>query len=268
MGEQLTKFRRRRAARAVFEAIDRSRDKFIVLHYSCESFYDIKDGRTPRVTSIAARHFPSGQTASFSIHKAAEEQHVSLPQINSQYDNLERIMLDEYYEFIKSRHGYNFIHWNMRDINYGFQAIDHRYKVLGGVPTEIGDDRKFDLARELINRFGPGYAPHGVAGRLHSLIEMNNISGRGALTGKEEADAFDRKEYVKLHQSTLRKVDVMSNILERILDGTIKTKATWLEKNGYHPAAIVELAKEYWVLSIISFIVVAVGFAAALKDLF
>ncbi len=268
MGEQLTKFRRRRAARRAFEAIDRSRDKFIVLHYSCESFYDIKDGRTPRVTSIAARHFQSGQTASFSIHKAAEERKVSLQQIASQYDKLERTMLDEYYEFIKSRHGYNFIHWNMRDINYGFQAIDHRYKVLGGAPKEIGDDRKFDLARELINRFGPGYAPHGAAGRLHSLIEMNNISGKGALTGKEEADAFDSGEYVKLHQSTLRKVDVMSNILERVLDGTIKTKATWSEKNGYHPAAIVELSKEHWAWGILGLIIVAVGFAAALKDLF
>lgn len=27
----------------------------LIIHYSCESFYDIKDGRTPRITSIAVR---------------------------------------------------------------------------------------------------------------------------------------------------------------------------------------------------------------------
>ncbi len=42
MGEQLTKFRRRRTARKSFEDLDKRRDMYIVLHYSCESFYDIK----------------------------------------------------------------------------------------------------------------------------------------------------------------------------------------------------------------------------------
>lgn len=77
---------------------------YIVLHYSCESFYDIKDGRTPRVTSIAARHLTTGQTASFSIHKSAEQLRVPPADISQRYDELEKLMLDEYFDFIKSRH--------------------------------------------------------------------------------------------------------------------------------------------------------------------
>lgn len=142
MGEQITKFRRRRAARKSFEDLDKRRDMYIVLHYSCESFYDIKDGRTPRVTSIAARNFTTGQTASFSIHKSAEQMVVAPTDISQRYDELERHMLDEYFDFLNSRHGHSFIHWNMRDINYGFQAIDHRYKVLGGTPFTVDDSRK------------------------------------------------------------------------------------------------------------------------------
>lgn len=268
MGEQLTKFRRRRAARKSFEDLDKRRDMCIILHYSCESFYDIKDGRTPRVTSIAARNFATGQTASFSIHKSAEQHHVPLPDITKRYDELEKNMLDEYFEFLRSRHGYTFIHWNMRDINYGFQAIEHRYKVLGGHPITIDDSRKFDLARELINLFGPSYAPHGSSGRLHSLMDMNRITARDALTGQQEADAFDAGEYVRLHQSTLRKVDVMSNILERVLDGSIKTTATWREKTGYHPAVVIELIRENWIWSIIVGVVALIGLVASLKDLF
>jgi hypothetical protein len=241
---------------------------YIVLHYSCESFYDIKDGRTPRVTSIAARNFTTGQTASFSIHKSAEQLGVPPADISQRYDELEKRMLDEYFDFIKSRHGYSFIHWNMRDINYGFQAIEHRYKVLGGDPFTVDDSRKFDLARELINQFGPGYAAHGKSGRLHSLMELNRITARDVLTGQQEADAFEAGEYVKLHQSTLRKVDVMSNILERVLDGSIKTNATWREKTGFHPAAAIELIREHWVWSIVVALVAIVGFGASIKDLF
>lgn len=268
MGEQLTKFRRRRAARKAFEELDRRRDMYIVLHYSCESFYDIKDGRTPRVTSIAARNFSTGQTSSFSIHKSAEQLGVLLTEITRRYDELEKHMLDEFFDFIKSRHGYSFIHWNMRDINYGFQAIEHRYKVLGGEPFTVDDSRKFDLARELINQYGPGYAPHGENGRLHSLMDLNHITTLDALTGKQEAEAFDAGEYVTLHRSTLRKVDVMSNILERVLDGSIKTNASWQEKTGYHPAVLVELIKEHWIVGILATIIVLIGLVASLKELF
>jgi len=29
------------------------------------------------------------------------------------------------------------IHWNMRDVNFGFEAIVNRYKILGGKVIEI-----------------------------------------------------------------------------------------------------------------------------------
>src|SRR5690606_2610929 len=150
----------------------------------------------------------------------------------------------------------------------GFQAIEHRYKVLKGEPFTVDDSRKFDLARELINQFGPGYAPHGTSGRLHSLMELNHITAKDVLTGQQEADAFEAGEYVRLHQSTLRKVDVMSNVLERVLDGSIKTRATWREKTGLHPAVAIELIREHWVWSIVLLIVALIGLVAALKELF
>ena len=42
----------------------------------------------------------------------------------------------------------------MRDMNYGFKAIEHRYSVLGGEPYQIPDANKIDLARQLINCYG------------------------------------------------------------------------------------------------------------------
>jgi hypothetical protein len=262
MGKELTQLRRRREARKGLASLDDRRDQTLVIHYSCESFYDIKDGRTPRVTSIAVRNFATGQTTSFSIHKSAEQNGVPISEISVYYDALEKDMLDEFFAFIPTVPVQTFVHWNMRDVNFGFQAIEHRYKVLGGDPIIVADSRKFDLARALIAIFGVGYVPHGEGGRMFSTMELNSITARDALKGKEEAQAFEEGQFVKLHQSTLRKVDVIANILERTLDGTLKTNASWREQHGFHPAAAVEFVEEHWIWSLIVMVGVVVSLAA------
>ncbi len=267
MGAQLIKMQRSRDARRRFESINQNRGAYLIIHYSCESFYDIKDGRTPRITSIAVRNFVSGQTHSFSIHKCAEQNGVIAADIPGDYDNLERMMLNEYFAFVRSQGGFNFIHWNMRDINFGFQALEHRLKVLKDTPFVIEDARKFDMAKELIALYGPGYTPHGEHGRLFSLMDLNKITAKDAMNGKEEALAFSNNQFVALHQSTLRKVDVMSNILERVLDGSLKTSSKWWQARGLHPVALVELAKENAIWTILALLFGAVGIVSSIKGL-
>lgn len=149
----------------------------------------------------------------------------------------------------------------MRDGNYGFSAIEHRFQVLGGDPYVVPDDKKFDIARALVALFGRQYTPHGEFGRFHALIELNSMTDKSALTGKQEADAFEAGEYIKLHQSTLRKVDCMSNIVERAIDGSLITNATWKDKYGAHPKALVEYVREHWLWSIIVMMAVGTGLA-------
>lgn len=40
MGKQLTKLQRRKDARKELDAIDERRELALIIHYSCESFYD------------------------------------------------------------------------------------------------------------------------------------------------------------------------------------------------------------------------------------
>lgn len=268
MGRELNRLRKRRMAKKRFDMINDKREITLVIHYYCESFYDIKDGRTPRVTSIAVRNFDSGQTTSFSIHKSAELSGVSIHDISDHYDDLEKNMLSEFFDFVKTISIQIIVHWNMRDINYGFQAIEHRYKVLGGNPIPIEDSRKVDLARELIALYGVAYAPHGDFGRMHSLMSLNSITAKDALTGAEEAKAFEEKEYVKLHQSTLRKVDVIANLLDRTLDGSLKTKAGWWDLYGMHPVALLEFLTEHWIWGLIVVVSVIISIVSGLLPLF
>ena len=71
------------------------------------------------------------------------------------------------------------------------------------------------LARLLIDIYGVGYAGHP---RLEKLLEINKIKPRDFMTGSQEADAFEQQNFVGLHQSTLRKVDIIANILSRAQD--------------------------------------------------
>lgn len=221
--------KRQKLALAVIDRLFMDAANVWVIHYSCESFYDRTDGKSPRITSIAIRKLNSGQTISFSIHQIGELEGVPLDQIISQYDALELKMLQAYFQHISSHQGMKYLHWNMRDINYGFAAIEHRFKALGGAPFVIQDENKFDLARLLIDIYGVAYTGHP---RLETLLKKNNIQPRDFLNGAGEAEAFEKQNYVGLHQSTLRKVDVIANIAGRVHDRSLKTNTSWWEMHG------------------------------------
>lgn len=235
---------RQKESLKVLDQLFVERDNTFVIHYSCETFYERPEGRSPRITSIAIRRLGSGQTVSFSIHQVAERKSIPFNEITAQYDDLEREMLDDFYRFVGSHRGFNFLHWNMRDINYGFAAIEHRHKVLKGEPIHIEEAKKFDLSRIFIEIYGVAYADHP---RLGSLLEINAIKPLDFLSGKEEADAFERQDYVALHQSTLRKVDVLANLASRAHDRALKTKTTWWQMHGGHVrTAINWIAEHRW----------------------
>ncbi|GAB0057962.1 hypothetical protein SIID45300_02296 [Candidatus Magnetaquicoccaceae bacterium FCR-1] len=265
MGQELQRLQRRNKQLSKLNQLAGQAESVLVIHYSCESFYDRDDGRTPRITSIAVRNLDSGQTDSFSIHQIAEEEKVPMEDIADSYDMLEKKMLDRYFEFVSSHQKFTWMHWNMRDVNYGFAAIEHRYRVLGGNPTQIAEERKFDLARALVDLYGDGYIGHP---HLESLIRKNHISDKDFLPGKEEAAAFNAKQFVKLHQSTLRKVDTLANIFDRSLNNSLETNSSWMEQNGYSLGVISERIKEHWLISLLAATGIILTFIVRAFDLF
>jgi hypothetical protein len=249
MGQKLNHFRRRKEARKELSDLFANGKSVVVVHYSCESFYDRQDGSSPRVTCIAVRNLASGQTKSFSIHQIAEKGRKKLADIAANFDDLEKRMLKEFFEYAKTHLRSQWLHWNMRDNNFGFAALEHRAQALGTTSVEIPEENRHDLARMLIAMYGVGYIGHP---RLEKLIEKNMIAARDFLVGADEAKAFENREYVKLHQSTLRKVDVLANIAERAENGALKTNATWWEIHGGTFGAVLEWLREHWLVSAIS----------------
>lgn len=231
-----------------------------VVHYSCESFYDEDKQafRTGRVTSIGLRNLEDAQTHYWSIWLSAEVK-MKEDKIDESLDELEKDVLDNYFNFIKMNSKAHYIHWNMRDVNYGFQALEHRYRVLGGTPISISDDKKFDLARVLVSLYGRNYASHKYVdnngkehhGRMMVLAAMNNVATKDAMEGMQEANAFKEKNYKALHMSTLRKLDMLANFFDRAHANTLKNNGTFREKYGFHLSVIPELIKAHPIYSFI-----------------
>lgn len=251
----LDRIKKRRDALRKLEDIFRHPEHVLVIHYSCETFYDRVDGTSPRITSIAILNLASRQAHSFSIHQVAERRGLRIAEIENQYNELERQMLDEFYHYVGNHAEYTWMHWNMRNINYGFQAIAHRCRVLGGEPIEIHENNLVDLSSLFIDVFGRGYIPHP---RMPNLVERNKISKREFLDGEEEARAFENKEYVKLHQSTLRKVDVLATLAGRLADGSIKTDARIQDIYGLSLKNVGELIKDHPYVALIVFVITIV----------
>ena len=251
MENELIRLKKRKKAKAQVAKLSSDAEHTLIIHYSCGSFHDIEDGKTPRITSIAIRGLEGKQTESFSIHKIAEREQVSLADIPSKYDELEKEMLSEYFEHIRQHQKYSFVHWNMRDINYGFIAIEHRYQVLGGDPYRVPDDKKFNLAKTMPALYGNNYIGHGDKGRFLNLLKFNDITDKDALGGEEEALAFKSAEYIKLHQSTLRKVDCIACVFSAVAEDSLKTNASWTDRYGMHPKIIIDYIREHWLYSLV-----------------
>ncbi|MFC6170480.1 hypothetical protein [Loigolactobacillus jiayinensis] len=224
----MTRFKDHKGAAKLLKQIDENKSDYLIIHYACESFFDT-NGRTPHVTSIAVKKFDDGQAELFAIHKIAEIKHVPIEKITAEYDNLEKEMLRRFFDYVKIHIEQKWIHWNMRDSNYGFKALEQRYLVLGGTPTVIPDSNKVDLSRLFIHLYGKGYIDNP---RIQSLLKFNNIKPLNFLDGKQEAKAFNDHNYVELSFSTASKVDIFANFLTQSIDKKLKVKSKRSEIYG------------------------------------
>ncbi len=208
------------SGRFIKEAKEHS-ENFYVIHYSCQSLYDDNEALSPRITSITVTHYATEQTVSFSTHSIAEELHIPREAVRDRFDEVERELLRGFYAFIRDRRDKYWVHWNMRNLTYGFEHLEHRYRVLGGNDAPIIPvERRLNLNDLLADRYGSGYAPHP---KLKSLMELNGGVHRHFLSGEEEVQAFQDNEFIRMHNSTLCKVGFLNSVIRKLLSGKLHT---------------------------------------------
>lgn len=216
-------------ARTQVKVLAKNQNNLLVVHYSCQNLNDNNEGYSPRITSIAVFHVGSHTMHSFSIHLIAEVQKIPRDQIQGHYDALEAVMLEDFYTFVQEHQDHSWLHWNMTNINFGFEAIEHRYRVLTGkTPPQVADSKRFNLSALVSEIYGSEYVDHP---KMPNLMEINGGKSRDFLTGAEEVQAFTRQEYLKLHKSTMCKVYFFNSVFHKLVTRKLKTaKSNWRER--------------------------------------
>lgn len=209
--------------------LTKSITSLLVIHYSCQNLNDNNEGYSPRITSIAVLHIASSTMHSFSIHLIAEIKKISRVEIHNHYDDLEAIMLEDFYKFVQDHQGSYWLHWNMTNINFGFDALEHRYRVLTDkTPPKVDDSKKYNLSSLVSEIYGKNYVDHP---KMPNLMELNGGKSRDFLNGEEEVEAFTRKEYIKLHKSTMSKVYFFKSVFHRLQSRKLNTaRSNWRAK--------------------------------------
>ncbi|MBI5164352.1 MAG: hypothetical protein HY985_10675 [Magnetospirillum sp.] len=202
-----------------FHEIVNANNDVLVIHYSCESYFDTR-GSSPHINAIAVKSLHSGQTKMFSVHREAEIRSIDNDKIYSNYDAIERVMLERFRDFA-SRHSSSYwVHWRMSDEHYGFEAIERRAEVLGLQPPffTIPNDKFFGLADFFVTYFGRRYKKQL---KMRPVIERNNMNVPGLLYGNDEAEAWRNKKYYDVAVSTQKKVDIHSDMIFLFSEGAL-----------------------------------------------
>lgn len=192
-------------ANTFFKSIKRRPEQYFIIHYSSERLFDENlEGLSPRVTSIVVMHYATQQTQNFAFHLSAELLNITRDKLEENLDVIEADMLARFYRFARDRRMQYWIHWNMRGQLFGFEHLEHRYLKLTGqeapsIPVEVRVNLN-DILRE---RYGADYARHP---QLKELMLLQGPLARGFLDGSEESDAFARREFIRMNESTTTKV--------------------------------------------------------------
>lgn len=201
-------------------------ENFYIVHYSSQSLFDAEamDGEgalSPRITSVVVRHYESRQTLSYSTHTTAEYLGIPWGDIEARYDEIERELLTQFFDWARDRREKFWIHWNMRNVTFGFEHLEHRYRVLTKKePPSIPVEVRINLNDALKDRYGEDYVPDP---RMPSLMSLNGPRIQGFLSGKEESEAFKAKDFIRMNASTIAKVGFFSHVVSESLTGKLKT---------------------------------------------
>lgn len=225
------------AARNKVDWIISNKSKVIVIHYACGNIYD---SQVPvRIGHISCLRMTSGQSKGFSFIDYKERHPTSTD------DEVEKFLLEEFFHFVQVNK--NWLHWNMKDSNYGFEALENRYKALGGNPTSFDSNKTINLATILKSIYGDDYARNP---KMYDLSRLNNILPRNFLKGDVEADRFSSGNLREVGLSCNSKVGLFSHILN-----LIKENKLLVRKNRF------DYFKSMWkwILAAISFLALILG---------
>lgn len=213
--------------KTTLKGVLRHPERYVIVHYSSQSLFDeVEDAFSPRITSIVAMFYATRQTVCFSMHSIAEELGVDRLKVAESYDEIERALLSRFFKFAQDNFDKCWLHWNMRNTVFGFEHLEHRYRVLfKNDPPIVPFESRVNVSDVLKHKYGPDFAPDP---RMLKLMELNGRKDPRFLSGADEASAFKRQEFIRMNSSTISKVEFFRYVLDLASKGKLKTGSSSL----------------------------------------
>ena len=224
----------RRLAASNLKKLTEDPNKVLFIHYSQSNTFDDDDygNISPIITSIVIKSLDGQIDQQFAIHFEADKADIPIDEIQYSYRDLELRILKAFNDFVRRHREYNWIHWDMKNIHFGFEAIKHRYeKVFGDLKdyNEIPINNKKNLSDIIEGMYGEGFV--NGPDTLKSLLKCNsgNIDNNTYLSSNVESTEFERKNFTNVIKSVDLKVDFMKKVTNKL----IQRKLVVSNKNRY-----------------------------------
>jgi len=195
--------------------------KVLFVHYSESSTYDDDDygNISPIITSIVIKSLDGQIDKQFAIHLEADKADIPKDQIQDSYRELELRILKLYNDFVRRNLDCFWIHWDMKNIHFGFEAIKHRYeKIFESLEDycEIPSNKKKNLRTIIEGMYGDDFVSGSDSLKALMLCNSDNIEDSTYLSKDNESSQFENKNFIGVIKSVDLKVEFIKKATKKL----------------------------------------------------
>lgn len=227
--------RAHKEANGIIDAYVKKKSDYIFIHYARQNCFTDGYEKGPRVIAIVVMNAESEQLRIFSLRKVAEQNGNDFFKISEEEkDKIEYHLLEEFFEYVKMNKEKMWLHWNMKNNNFGFSAIENRFSELNGTPYHLEEGKLINISVLLKKRYGTNFAKDGTwngktTGKMYDIFVLNNIKDSNILNGEEEIINYIVKNIMAIEQSVIAKLKAFQLIVEKTADNVLKTRGSVLK---------------------------------------
>lgn len=249
-------------ANSVLEDFSKKKSDYIFIHYARQNCFEDAYEKGPRVIAIVVMNAENGQTMVFSLRKVADNYGCDFFEMSeSGKDDIEKEMLQSFFEYAKQNTQKKWLHWNMKNNNFGFSAIEERFKNLDGEPIHFEENKLFNISVLLKKKYGTNFAKDAswngkVMGKMYDVFSLNEIVDSQILNGEQEIKEYILKNITSIEQSILGKIKAFQVIVEKASDNDLKTRGNMIKDvYGLNVRGIAQYIQDNAILALVFSIV-------------
>lgn len=242
-----------------------NRKDYAIIHFARENHFDERYIKGPRIISIAVLYPDSDRMSIYSLQRSAEIGGMDFSACSDgEKDHIEKSMLSDFFNEVKNSGTKMWLHWNMKNDNFGFQTLSNRYKNLGGIietEMQFKDDCTKNISTLFKMKYGPNYISriNDVKGKMYALFEKNGITDPDLLNGLDEVREFASGHYVKVELSVVAKVKAFEQLIDYARNGELKTNSKAVRDiYGFSLNGILQYVRDNAVLAAVFSIITAI----------